>query len=173
MKFVPLASLVAFATGALGIDCNGNAALCDRKYSNITFIGAHNSPFVGIGPADNQLTSVSSQLSKGVRFLTAQTHDEDGAIQLCHSSCALKDAGTLQTFLTTVKTFLDANTNEVVTLLITNGDAIDINKFGDAFQASALDSYAYAPGADLALDDWPTLGELIANNQRVVVFMGK
>lgn len=173
MKATTIASLVTFAAGALSINCNGNAALCDRKFSNVTFVGAHNSPFVGIGPADNQLTDVSSQLSQGVRFLTAQTHDKNGAVQLCHTNCALEDAGTLQTFLETVKTFLDANVNEVVTLLITNGDAIDINKFGDAFKTTGLDTYAYTPNMDLALDDWPTLGELIANQGRVVVFMGK
>ncbi|KAH6655878.1 PLC-like phosphodiesterase [Truncatella angustata] len=168
--FVSVANL-AFATVASAINCNGNAALCDRKYSNVTFVGAHNSPFVGALPTQNQLSDVTAQLNKGIRFLTAQTHDKDGAVQLCHTECGLEDAGTLQSYLSTIKTWLDGNTNEVVTLLLTNGDAIDLSKFSDAFKASGLDTYTYAPTADLSLADWPTLGEIVASKKRLIVFM--
>ncbi|KAK9801578.1 hypothetical protein SCARD494_00630 [Seiridium cardinale] len=171
MKTLGPAVVLALAASAFGLDCNGNSALCDRKYSNVTFIGAHNSPFVGVLPTQNQLTDVTAQLDKGVRYLTAQTHDKDGAIELCHTDCDLLDVGTLQTYLAPIKTWLDGHANEVVTLLLTNGDAIDINKFADAFTAAGLDSYAYVPGADLALDDWPTLGTFVANNKRLIVFM--
>ncbi|KAK6076797.1 hypothetical protein SCUP234_03208 [Seiridium cupressi] len=171
MKTLGLAVVLALAASAFGLDCNGNSALCDRKYSNVTFIGAHNSPFVGVLPTQNQLTDVTAQLDQGVRYLTAQTHDKDGAIELCHTDCDLLDVGTLQTYLSPIKTWLDANANDVVTLLLTNGDAIDINKFADAFTAAGLDSYAYVPGADLALDDWPTLGTFVVNNKRLIVFM--
>ncbi|KAF3000654.1 hypothetical protein E8E14_007269 [Neopestalotiopsis sp. 37M] len=173
MRLTITASILALAaaTGVWGLDCNGNAALCDRKYSNVSFIGAHDSPFVGILPTQNQLQDVTAQLNQGVRYLTAQTHDKDGAIQLCHTSCALLDVGTLQDYLADIKTWLDGNANQVVTLLVTNGDAIDIAKFGDIFSAAGLASYAYTPGADLALADWPTLGTLISAGSRLVVFM--
>ncbi|ORY65456.1 PLC-like phosphodiesterase [Pseudomassariella vexata] len=162
---------LVFATSVPALDCNGHAELCNRKYSNISFMGAHNSPFVGVGPADNQLDPVGTQLDGGVRFLTAQTHDKDGAIQLCHTSCALEDAGTLDDFLGTVKTWMGRNVDEVLTLLITNEDAIDINKFGDSFQKLGLDAFAFTPEGDLAMDDWPTLGTLIARSKRLIVFM--
>ncbi|KAI0133912.1 PLC-like phosphodiesterase [Xylariales sp. AK1849] len=164
-------AILAFVAYVLAIDCNGHAELCDRKYSNVSFIGAHDSPFVGILPSENQLEDVTAQLDQGVRYLTAQTHDKDGSIELCHTYCDLLDAGSLQTFLGTVKTWLDGNANEVVTLLITNEDAIDVNDFADAFKAVGLDTYVFTPDGDLALEDWPTLGTLIANNQRAVVFM--
>lgn len=83
------------------------------------------------------------------------------------------DAGPLQDYLGTVKTWLDANPNEVVTLLITNGDGLDINRFGAAFEAVGLDSYAFVPSGTLALADWPTLGTMISAGQRVVVLMGE
>lgn len=166
-------SLLAFAAGVFAIDCNGHAELCNRIYSNVTFIGAHDSPFVGILPSDNQIDSVTEQLNQGVRYLTAQTHDKDGTIELCHTSCILLDAGTLQAFLTTVKTWMDSNPNEVVTLLLTNGDGIDINLFGDDFEAVGLDTYAYAPSGTLAIGSWPTLGTLISSGKRLVVFMGR
>jgi hypothetical protein len=168
--FLPV---LAFAAGVFAINCNGNAALCDRLYSNVSFIGAHDSPFVGILLADNQYDSVATDLADGVRFFTAQTHDKNGNIELCHTSCYLLDAGTLQTFLGTIKTWMDANTDDVVTILLTNGDDIAISEFGSVFEAVGLDTYAYAPSGNLALADWPTLGTLIADGTRLVVFMGR
>ncbi|KAI8624809.1 PLC-like phosphodiesterase [Xylariaceae sp. FL1651] len=164
---LPVLALAASAAA----DCNGNAAYCNRAYSKVTFTGSHNSGFVGIGPSDNQLTSVQAQLDQGIRFLTTQTHDKNGVIEMCHTSCDLLDAGALQTYLGTVKTWVDGHPNDVVTLLITNQDAIDINKFADAFKAVGLDSYAFTPSGQLGLDDWPTLGDLISSGNRVVVFM--
>ncbi|KAI0535356.1 PLC-like phosphodiesterase [Xylaria digitata] len=162
--------ILALAAGAVA-DCNGRAEYCDRAYSKITFAGSHNSAFVGIGPSDNQLTSVTAQLNQGIRFLTTQTHDKDGVIQMCHTSCDLLDAGPLQDYLGTVKTWVDGHPDDVVTLLITNQDAIDINKFSDAFKATGLDSYTFTPSGKLGLDDWPTLGDLISSGNRVIVFM--
>ncbi|TGJ79067.1 hypothetical protein E0Z10_g9689 [Xylaria hypoxylon] len=164
---LPVLALVASAAA----DCNGKAAYCNTAYSKVTFAGSHNSAFVGIGPSDNQISSVSAQLDQGIRFLTTQTHDKGGVIQMCHTSCDLLDAGPLQDYLGTVKTWVDGHPNDVVTLLVTNGDAIDINKFGDAFKAAGLDSYAFAPSAKLGLNDWPTLGTLISSGNRVIVFM--
>ncbi|KAI1639968.1 PLC-like phosphodiesterase [Biscogniauxia mediterranea] len=164
--------LLALAGTTTAVDCNGHAELCSRAYSDVTFAGSHNAPFVGVGPSDNQLTSVTDQLNQGIRFLQAQTHDKDGAIQMCHTSCVLRDAGTLQDYLSGIKTWVDANTNEVLTLLITNGDAIDITKFGDAFTSTGLEQYVYTPpSSELALDAWPTLGNLISSGKRVIVFM--
>ncbi|KAI5923153.1 PLC-like phosphodiesterase [Camillea tinctor] len=165
---LPLLTLTGLATAA---DCNGHSELCNRAYSDVTFVGSHNAPFVGVGPSDNQLTSVTDQLNQGIRFLQAQTHDKDGAIQMCHTSCILRDAGTLENYLSGIKTWVDANANEVLTLLITNGDAIDINKFGDAFKSTGLEQYVFTPGSQLALEAWPTLGDLITQGKRVIVFM--
>lgn len=159
------------ATAHAATTCNGYDALCDRQYSNLTFIGSHDSAFVGILPVDNQFDSVSDQLSLGVRFLQAQSHDKDGTIELCHTSCLEEDAGSLETWLDTVVTFLAANPDEVVTLLITNGDGIDGADFATVFETSGAASYAYSPASTLALSDWPTLGELIDAGTRLVVFM--
>ncbi|KAI1762613.1 PLC-like phosphodiesterase [Hypoxylon sp. FL1150] len=164
-------SALAFAAGSLAADCNGHAELCDRIYSDVTFVGAHNSPFVGVGPSDNQFTSPTDQLNEGVRFLQAQTQDKDGAVEMCHTSCILEDAGTLESYLGEIKSWVDGNPNEVVTLLLTNPDAIDITKFGDAFTSTGLADYVFTPTTQLALADWPTLGDLISSGNRVVVFM--
>lgn len=64
-----------FATTSLAGGCNGDVRLCDRFYSDITMIGAHNSPFVGELPSQNQHLSVTGQLDLGIRFLTAQVRE--------------------------------------------------------------------------------------------------
>ncbi|KAJ8123411.1 hypothetical protein ONZ43_g639 [Nemania bipapillata] len=163
--------VLALAATAAAATCNGNAAYCNIAYSKLTFTGSHNSAFVGIGPSDNQLSSVTAQLDQGIRFMTTQTHDNNGVIHMCHTSCALLDAGPLQDYLSTVKTWVDAHPNDVVTLLITNGDGLDITRFGDAFKAVGLDSYAFVPSGSLTLDTWPTLGDMISSGNRLVVFM--
>ncbi|KAI4139833.1 MAG: hypothetical protein L6R39_006088 [Caloplaca ligustica] len=154
--------------------CNGHAELCSRKYSNITFIGAHDSPFVGDSPADNQDLSITDQLDTGIRYLQAQTHvNAFKILSLCHTNCFLNDAGSLTSYLKTIKTWLDKNPTEIVSLLLTNGDRLDPAKFDTAFKAAELDGYAYVPPADapLALDKWPTLGDMIAAKTRLVVFL--
>lgn len=154
------------------VACNGNDALCSRLYSNVTQVGAHDSAFVGILLPDNQYLSVADQLGMGVRYLQAQTHEKDGNIQMCHTSCIELDAGSLNDYLKPIKTFLDDNPNEVITLLLTNGDTIPVSQFGDVFAAVGLEKYAYTPPGTLALDQWPTLQAMIDSGKRLVVFMG-
>lgn len=49
--------------------CNGHPAYCSRKFSNITQIAAHNSPFSRPGnAAANQDLDVLSQLQDGIRM---------------------------------------------------------------------------------------------------------
>ena len=49
--------------------CNGYPELCTRKYSNITMVAAHNSPFVKQGNvAANQVLDVTTQLNDGIRM---------------------------------------------------------------------------------------------------------
>ncbi|KAL8648255.1 MAG: hypothetical protein Q9226_006071, partial [Calogaya cf. arnoldii] len=153
--------------------CNGHAELCSRKYSNITFIGAHDSAFVGDSPADNQGISVTAQLDSGIRFLQSQAHiNSFETLCLCHTSCFLNDAGPLTSFLTTIKTWMDKNPNEVVTLLLANGDRTDIMRYDEAFKSSALDKYALVSSTQpLPFSSWPTLAQLIERKTRLVVFM--
>lgn len=56
-------SLLA-ATSTLAADvCNGDASFCDRKYSNVTYIGTHGSYAVGANNiAANQNKDVTAQL---------------------------------------------------------------------------------------------------------------
>lgn len=49
--------------------CNGYPEFCARKYSNITMVAAHNSPFTKANNiASNQVLPVESQLNDGIRM---------------------------------------------------------------------------------------------------------
>ena len=153
--------------------CNGYAELCGRRYSNITIIGTHGSAFVGELPQDNQELAVKAQLDAGVRFLQAQTHKNIlGTLELCHTSCLERDAGSLESYLSTVKTWLDANPNEVLTILLVNGDNVPVSMFDTAYTSSGLKPYAYTPPTpSVAVEAWPTLQELIIAKTRLVAFL--
>ncbi|KAL1979877.1 hypothetical protein VTN96DRAFT_5035 [Rasamsonia emersonii] len=165
----------AAAPALAATTCNGRSEFCSRSYSNISLVGAHDSPFVGDLPTDNQNINITEQLERGVRFLQGQTHKNiEGELDMCHTSCFLKDAGSLVSFLETVKTWLDGNPNEVVTLLITNGDNVNITEFDSAFDQSGIKKYAFVPSSSpnpLSINDWPTLQELIDAGTRLVAFL--
>jgi hypothetical protein len=181
LSLLPLPALATPITPrAPPTTCNGNAAYCNIPYSNFTFLGAHDSPFVGPLPQQNQNLAVTAQLDLGIRFLQGQTHksldESDTALRLCHTSCLLEDAGTLQSYLETVFGWLDAHPDEVVTLLLTNGDSVPLRMFAEAFEPAGARKYAFfqpRPGVPLAIDEWPTLGEMIEHGTRLVVFLGE
>jgi len=156
--------------------CNGHAELCGRSYGNITFIGAHDSYANSKDPlalARDQSVDVPTQLKLGVRLLQAQSHMKDGQIHFCHTSCDLFDGGTVASFLSTVKTFLDANPNEVMTFIFTNPEGLSMNQVWlPAFQQSGMDKLAFVPPQQpVQQSAWPTLGEMIDSGKRVVTFI--
>ncbi|QSZ36716.1 hypothetical protein DSL72_006599 [Monilinia vaccinii-corymbosi] len=151
--------------------CNGYAELCGRKWSNVSQIGTHDSAFVGELPTQNQDIDVTAQLSAGVRFLQAQTHYFVDELRLCHTSCWEEDSGPAVNYLSDIKKWLDANPNDVVTLLLTNGDYVPVGNFSAVMEASGLAGYAYTPPHQLAIDQWPTLQEMITAGHRLVMFL--
>jgi len=156
--------------------CNGHAELCDRSYGNVTFIGAHDSYAFSSDPlalARDQSVDIPTQLSLGVRLLQAQAHMNDGDIHFCHTSCALFDGGKVSDYLSTVKTFLDANPNEVITFVFTNPEGLSMNNVWlPAFKTAGMDTLAYVPPSlPMQQSAWPTLGDMISSGKRVVTFI--
>ena len=143
--------------------CNGQSHYCSLTYPNLAL------------PTQNQHLSVGDQLSRGFRFLQGQTHDLGGTLEMCHTSCLEEDAGSLQSFFTTVRDFLDKNPAELITLLLVNGDNKPAATFDDALKAADLKKYAFVPPGDagsvLALDAWPIVGDMLKDGPRVVVFL--
>lgn len=121
-------------------------------------------------------------------------HIVNGSLQLCHTSCALMDAGLLVTWLGLIRAWMDTNPQAVVTLLLVNSDHQPAAAYGRVFEEAGLAKYGYAPtqkaqqaqaqsgnfGAAAAAATpaassggirWPTLQAMIAANTRLVTFI--
>ncbi|TEB26196.1 hypothetical protein FA13DRAFT_1795831 [Coprinellus micaceus] len=173
--------------------CNGREELCERRYSNVTVVGAHNSfawSDISIMPCGQYLaikksTSrnswtcvyVFSKLSpistflenSGSVILTVYTSSRTSLPKtpyLTHLQF-LSDGGKVD-FPRTVKALLDRNTQEVVTLIFTNPEGISIpDVWLPTFEVS---------GGSLLHFTWlnrshKRVCEMIDTRKRLVVFM--
>ncbi|KIY01574.1 uncharacterized protein Z520_03126 [Fonsecaea multimorphosa CBS 102226] len=181
LSFVSLLSLsvAASVNKRQSTACNNSPSLCSKPYNSIVHLGAHDSPFVRDASTDystsgDQYYNSTVQLSAGVRLLSAQVHKSNGEYHLCHSSCDLLDAGVLSNWLEEIKTWLDNNPNEVVTVLLVNSDNATPEDLGAHFTTAQITNYAYVPPSTStppASGTWPTLQELINANKRLLVFV--
>ncbi|KAK0514303.1 hypothetical protein JMJ35_002920 [Cladonia borealis] len=155
--------------------CNNYPEFCNRKYSNITYVGAHNSPFVAPhNAAANQDLGVLDQLNDGIRLLTGETHYNatTNTISYCHSSCDLLDVGTAEEYFTNVSSWISTHPYDVVTLLLVNSDFIGVGNYTTPLINSGLAKYAYIPPVvPMNISNWPTLSEMILTGKRAVIFM--
>lgn len=146
--------------------CNGHDALCTRRFDEVSYATTHNAFAIeGVYAVHNQTRSVRTQLDEGVRGLMLDTHynDEDLA-SYCHGPCVIGQEP-LVDGLTVIRTFLDENPREVVTIIfesyISSADTLA------AFEASGLLAYVRRQPLDAP---WPTLETMIATGERLVVF---
>jgi hypothetical protein len=179
--YIPILISLALVSNARSTDsllpratvCNGHPEFCSRSFGNITFVGAHDSYAIGVNNlATNQDQPITQQLNDGIRMLQVQAHNQNGVIRLCHTSCTLYEGGSLQDYLGAVKTWLDANPNEVLSILIVNNDDLPVSSYDSVFKAAGVDTISYAPSSSaVAFSDWPTLGSLIDSGKRLLTFM--
>ncbi|KAK0277237.1 hypothetical protein LTR91_000303 [Friedmanniomyces endolithicus] len=155
------------------LPCNNHPEFCNRKYSNITEVCAHNSAFdIKNNAASNQALSISDQLNDGIRMLQGETHFVNNTIYNCHTTCSLLNAGTWQTMLETLVTWLESNPYDVVTVLIVNSDFVEVGNYTAPVENSGIRNYLYEPEyVPQHRDQWPTLGQMILSGKRVVMFM--
>lgn len=155
--------------------CNGHSEFCPRRYSNVTYVMAHNSPFVvENNAASNQAFHVTTQLNDGIRGLQFETHKPNASspMMLCHSSCDELNVGPLEDYLVTVREWLDQNRFEVITILMGNDDFVEPTNYTAPFTNSGMLDYLYIPNSvPMGLDGWPTLSEMITSNKRVVAML--
>lgn len=147
--------------------CNGWPQLCARPYDRVAYPVAHaamaNSASFWTYPAQDK--NLRAQLDDSIRGLMLEVHDQEGVPTLCFDDCAEGQAS-LVTELARVAAFLADNPRDVVTLLIDNRvPAADVGK---ALDDAELAPYLYRGDSS---QPWPTLGELIDEDQRLVVFL--
>ncbi|KAF2035551.1 PLC-like phosphodiesterase [Setomelanomma holmii] len=163
--------------------CNNYVEFCNRKYSNITEVCAHNSPFTKQNnAARNQAYGVTQQLNDGIRMLQGQAHYMNGTLYYCHTSCDLLNEGTVEDYLKEVTAWVETHPFDVVTILFGNYDWSEKDSNGNSLvtsvdfdapiRSSGLIDYIYQPpNTVMGVDDWPTLGEMILSQKRVVTFI--
>jgi hypothetical protein len=207
VRFKPQAVLAA--TGSL-LECNGAAALCDRRLDEITFPGAHNAMGSATNPSwmfPNQDQSMDALLTRGVRAFmldvwdgnlvgdrvkTVFAKEEDRAKfekaigpeafaaamrirdrmvgaggptgqYMCHGFCEL-GATPFDSALAALKAFLVNRPSDVVLIIIE--DYAPPAEIAAAFEREGLMEFLYLGPTR---GPYPTLRELIASNQRLIV----
>lgn len=170
---------------------NWLASVLDKSYDRVSWLISHNAfnsePEIHQNIDPNQHYSVQDQLADGVRALMIDIHPLHGGLLLQHGGNHGSSYEDLCEFLAKIKTFLDTNQSEIVTLYCESygniaGD-LDLTFKGGGPGTSAftghldwnVSSYLYhrrKPVSDnnRQLHIWPTIGELIKSGQRLIVF---
>jgi hypothetical protein len=170
--------------------CNNAPELCTKPYDTITYLGAHDSPFIRDASTQfssfgNQFFRTTTQLDAGVRLLSTQVHiaknERTGKRELhvCHSSCDLFDAGPFRDWLLEIRLWMDANPYDVVTLVLVNMDKVDARELEGVYSEADIARYGYVPPkinkapppSNDSVRTWPTLDEMINRGERLVTFV--
>ncbi|CAA3018374.1 PI-PLC X domain-containing At5g67130-like isoform X1 [Olea europaea subsp. europaea] len=140
-------------------------------------LGARSATGSVILSPENQQDSITSQLNNGVRGLMLDMYDFDNDIWLCHSfggKCYNYTAFTPAiNVLKEVQVFLEANTFEVITIIIEDY-VTSPNGLTRVLNASGLSKFLF-PAARMPKNggEWPTVDDMVRQNQRLVVFTSK
>ncbi|KAL5713830.1 hypothetical protein ACHQM5_015872 [Ranunculus cassubicifolius] len=155
-----------------------NNSLPFNKYA---FLTTHNAFAITDGVARlttmNQEDSITQQLNNGVRALMLDTYDYKGDIWLCHSNggeChSYNKFGIALDTLKEVEAFLSSNPSEIVTLILEDY-VTSPNGLTNVFTAAGLMKYWF-PVSKMPQNgqDWPLVSDMVANNQRLLVFTSK
>ena len=138
----------------------------DRRYDAVVFPGTHNSVaatqsgFSGINA--NQTNPIADQLADGIRVLLLDVTYDGEETALCHGPCALGSRPHVEV-LAELRTFLVENPREILTIIYQDS-VTPADIAADFGEADLLDLvYTHEDEA------WPTLGEMIAADTRLVV----
>ena len=144
--------------------CNGSIDLCSKQYNEVAYLTTHNAFNSGEDGLlfPNQTYNIASQLNDGVRGLMIDVYNHFGTPTAYHSVFML---GTipLSDILNDIKTFLDNNPNEIVTIILEC--YVTANDIEDEINQSGLSNYLYTHNSV-----WPTLQNMINGNNRLVIF---
>ncbi|WP_152428491.1 interleukin-like EMT inducer domain-containing protein [Methyloferula stellata] len=179
-----------------------------RRYNEFTFLTAHNA-MANVTDGWNSLAaqqqgSVTEQLAQGVRafaldvFVYSPTTGGTNDLYLCHGYCGSPGMPSpprlLSATLTEIVTFLNANSNDIVTILFesqsdTLPDAASNALFVAAFATSNATDLIFWPDStsanppsgartwDVNLNvgqfNWPTVDQMKTDNKRLVMFVDR
>lgn len=101
-----------------------------------------------------------------------QSHYMNDTIYLCHTSCDVFNAGTLEDYFKEVTAWMKDNPYDVISIMIGNFDLVSPKNFTAPIESSGLIDYVYTPPkTPMGLKDWPRLTDFILSGKRAVVFL--
>lgn len=146
--------------------CNGSPDLCDRSLEDITLLRTHNSHASAERGyhelSRNHMVAIPTQLADGARSLNVDIYEVGGELVACHGFCELGQQP-FDEILDEVGDFLDAHPTEVVVMDFQ--DEAPTGAIQGALAASGLGDLALARAGGTS---WPSLGQMIADNTRLV-----
>ena len=144
--------------------CNGDPNLCNLRYDQVCYATTHNAfNYQGDFLFPNQSFPVAQQLQDGVRGFMLDVYWLNNQATVYHGNNFLGNQPLLG-ILVDIKTFLDQNPTEIVTIIFECN--ITAAQMADVFTQANLLSDVHAQPLGQA---WPTLGTMVSNNQRLVV----
>jgi hypothetical protein len=157
--------ILTFIPGFVIGQCNGSFSLCNKTYNEVAYLTTHNAYNAQQENFSfpNQNFSITNQMNDGVRALMIDVHDLAGVPSVFHEFSFLGNAP-LQSNLNEIKTFLDGNPNEVITLILEC--YVSSSVIESELITAGLYNYLYTKPA---AGPWNTLGEMISANTRLVV----
>ncbi|OEU96658.1 hypothetical protein AN216_19395 [Streptomyces oceani] len=113
-----------------------------------------------------KLSEYAPDMRKRITGLIDEASPARPGLWLCHAICRAGAVPLVET-LSEVGEWLDDNPGEVVTMIIQ--DRISGDQTASAFREADLERLLYTPASDPGAN-WPTLGQMVEDNSRLVVF---
>jgi hypothetical protein len=161
----PLFLMACGANAPLPETCNGWEALCDRALPELTLPKTHNSHASlerGYQEASaNHVLPIPTQLEDGIRAMNVDVYEVDGEMLACHGYCEL-GSQPLSEVWAEITDFHDTHPREVLWLNLQ--DEAPLASVLASFEAAGMNEHAYAHNGT-----WPTLGELIEADTRLIL----
>lgn len=157
--------------------CNGLDGICDLGVDDIMYAGIHNAQSSGQDGfylAPNHDYNVIASLEYGYRLLNFDIGVCNGELMFVHTICKLGTSDPTTTF-TAINQWLTDNPTEVIVIpleIVKNAggsDDVDLGKIYNLLLA--IDGFTERMYQKINENCvWPTLGELVANDQRILLF---
>ncbi len=141
----------------------------NKPFNQYTWLVSHNA-FSSDTIFSNQYgKSIAEQLQLGVRGLMLDLYDYKNSVYLCHKNCFLSGYGTFEEQMNqSVIPYLKNNPNAILTIFLEDHSSREnlktaLNKIDD------LGKYVFTPQKWFGYPNWPTLSEMIAKDQRLIL----
>ncbi|GGT22039.1 MULTISPECIES: RICIN domain-containing protein [Streptomyces] len=173
LPLLVLASMLTAPTSAAAADTGKYG---DTRYDQWSWVTTHNAyahNWNGFPLPPSQSRTIKEQLEGGVRALMLDTYDSTGTgpVRLCHTKFACYED--FKSALLTIVNFLQKNRQEVVTVFLENyADQDALGKtITDMLGATGAEKMLFNQNKyGIYYNNWPLLRDMVADNQRLVIF---